>query len=243
MLPGFIASVRIRCGKANCRCARGDSHIAHYHVTYDRGVRIRKYVRRDQVAEVLAACEAHRELQAQLRAGRAEYKRKLAMIRDLIKSDSQRIREAGMAQGKVLTILALCGTILFFGCGSKTTPKGPIANFDLRSHLPANVIGRAPSDANATEYKAQLDVGEPAAKVQIRWRAFRDGQSAYILSTSFDVLEPANGVELKGTVDAPFNMGTRDAAVAAHIVKVNWNSSSGSGTKSGTIVATGEWRP
>ena len=85
MLPGFIASVRIRCGKSNCRCSRGARHLAYYHVTYSRGVRFRKYVRRAQLADVLAACEAHRELQAELRAGRAEYKRTLARMRELIK--------------------------------------------------------------------------------------------------------------------------------------------------------------
>jgi hypothetical protein len=85
MLPGCIASVRVRCGKSNCRCARGDRHIAHYHVTYCDGARSRKYVRRDQLAEVLAACQAHRILQAQLRAGRAEYKESLAQTRKLAK--------------------------------------------------------------------------------------------------------------------------------------------------------------
>jgi hypothetical protein len=85
MLPGFIASVRIRCGKSNCRCTRGDRHVAHYHVTYCGGARSRKYVRRDQLPEVLAACEAHRVLQAQLRAGRAEYKQLLAQTRNLAK--------------------------------------------------------------------------------------------------------------------------------------------------------------
>ena len=85
MLPGFISSVRVRCGKPNCRCARGDLHIAHYHVTYFAGVRSRKYVRRDQVQAMRAACEAHRDLQAQLRAGRAEYKELLAQTRKLAK--------------------------------------------------------------------------------------------------------------------------------------------------------------
>jgi hypothetical protein len=42
-------------------------------------------VRRDQLAEVLAACEAHRVLQAQLRAGRAEYKQLLAETLKLAK--------------------------------------------------------------------------------------------------------------------------------------------------------------
>jgi hypothetical protein len=85
ILPGFVATVRIRCGKPNCHCTRGDRHLAHYHVTYDRGGRFRKYVRRDQLAEVLAACEAHKQLQAQLRAGRAEYKESLAQTRKLVK--------------------------------------------------------------------------------------------------------------------------------------------------------------
>jgi hypothetical protein len=85
MLPGFVAIVRIRCGKSNCRCSRGDRHVAHYHVSYHSGVRSRKYVRRAQLAEVLAACEAHRVLQAQLRAGRAEYKQLLAQTRNLAK--------------------------------------------------------------------------------------------------------------------------------------------------------------
>lgn len=85
MLPGFIASVRVRCGKLNCRCSRGTRHTAYYHVTYSRGVRFRKYVRRDQVAATRAACTAYRDLQVQLRAGRAEYKRSLARMRELIR--------------------------------------------------------------------------------------------------------------------------------------------------------------
>jgi hypothetical protein len=85
MLPGFITRVRVRCGKLNCHCARGDRHVAHYLVSYVGGVRFRKYVRRDQLPEVVAACEAHRVLQAQLRAGRAEYKQLLAQTRNLAK--------------------------------------------------------------------------------------------------------------------------------------------------------------
>lgn len=84
-LTGFVAGVRVRCGKSNCRCNRGARHLAHYHVTYSKGFRIRQYVRRDQVTEVRGACEANRALQAQLRAGRAEYKRTLARARELVK--------------------------------------------------------------------------------------------------------------------------------------------------------------
>ena len=85
LLPGHVATVRIRCGKSSCRCARGDRHIAHYHVTYNSGARFRRYVRRDEVADMREACQAHRDLQAQLRAGRAEYKELLAQTRNLAK--------------------------------------------------------------------------------------------------------------------------------------------------------------
>ena len=85
ILPGFVARVRVRCGKLNCRCRLGERHLAHYRVTYSRGDRVRKYVRRNDVDETRAACEAHRVLQAQLRAGRSEYKELLAETRKLVK--------------------------------------------------------------------------------------------------------------------------------------------------------------
>ena len=86
MLPGFVASVRIRCGKRNCRCARGARHIAHYHVAYNCGRRVRRYVRHDDAATIRAACQAFKQLQAQFRAGRTEYKRNLANVRELLSS-------------------------------------------------------------------------------------------------------------------------------------------------------------
>ena|SRR5690242_10857590 len=85
ILPGFIAQVRVRCGKGNCRCTFGARHIAYYRVTYSQGLRVREYVRRNEVGVVRAACEAHRVLQAQLRAGRSEYKELLAEARRLVK--------------------------------------------------------------------------------------------------------------------------------------------------------------
>jgi hypothetical protein len=85
ILPGFVARARVRCGKSNCRCTRGARHVAYYRVTHSHGLRFRQYVRRNQVEEMREACQAHRTLQAQLRAGRAEYKRTLARARELVK--------------------------------------------------------------------------------------------------------------------------------------------------------------
>lgn len=87
MLPGHVARVRIRCGKPNCKCARGERHTAFYHVTYCGGSRFRRYVRKAEVKEIRTACQSHRELQAELLAGRREHKRFMrlvkAMLRDL----------------------------------------------------------------------------------------------------------------------------------------------------------------
>lgn len=149
-----------------------------------------------------------------------------------------------MTRDKVLYVVMLCCVMVLFGCG-KTTPKGSIGQFDLRSHLPADVVARAPADAGAHEYTKQVNVGEPAAKVQIRWRAFKDGQSAYILSASFEVLEEASGVELKPSVGTPLNHGSRDAVVEMIPVQIQWDGSkmwkTHLGTVTGTIYATGEW--
>jgi hypothetical protein len=83
LIPGHVERRRVRCGKANCRCARGQFHAAHYHVWKSGGVRYQRFVRRADVPAMLAACDEYRRLQAQLRAGRAEFKRTLAAFRAL----------------------------------------------------------------------------------------------------------------------------------------------------------------
>ncbi|HZG53526.1 MAG TPA: hypothetical protein VEZ40_15445 [Pyrinomonadaceae bacterium] len=151
-----------------------------------------------------------------------------------------------MGHRKALPIHVVCYAILLCGCmspNSPTTPKGLIGNFDLRPHLPADVQARAPKDDNATEYRAQVDVGEPAAKVLIRWRVFKDGQNAYILSASFELLEAVKGVELKANVnERAIDIQSGEADVTSHGVVLTWRNASSLTSKNGTIVATGEWR-
>jgi uncharacterized membrane protein len=151
-----------------------------------------------------------------------------------------------MIYHSILRMLVLCCSLLLVACGSPTTPSGSIGTFNLRSSLPADVQARAPTDASAAEYQAEVTVGEPAAKVLIRWRVFQDGPNMYILATSFEVLEAAQGLELKASVGAPINAGSSEAVVAAHPVSITWSSSAIGGSKSGTvsgrIVATGAWQ-
>jgi hypothetical protein len=83
LLPGHIQQRRVRCGKANCKCARGSLHTAYYHAWDTDGVRYRQYVKRADVEAMRAACEAHKALQIQLREGRVAYKQLLARARAL----------------------------------------------------------------------------------------------------------------------------------------------------------------
>lgn len=77
--------VRVRCGKPNCKCSRGERHAAFYHVTYSECLRSRRYIRRIDVAEVTQACQNHRELQAELLTGRQRYKLILARARQILR--------------------------------------------------------------------------------------------------------------------------------------------------------------
>jgi len=85
LLNGHLQKRRVRCGKTNCKCAKGEPHTAFYHVWHTDGRRYQKYVRRSQVDEVRRACQAYRELQIKLRFGRVEHKQILARARELLR--------------------------------------------------------------------------------------------------------------------------------------------------------------
>ena len=81
---GHVQRRRVRCGKPNCRCARGEFHVAHYHVVKSGGMRYQRYIRRADVAAWLRACAEYRALQAELRAGRENYRNMLRRFRDAV---------------------------------------------------------------------------------------------------------------------------------------------------------------
>ncbi len=86
LLNGHLQKRRVRCGKQNCKCAKGEPHTAFYHVWHCNGRRYQKYVRRSQVDNVRRACQTYRELQIKLRFGRIEHKQLLARARALIRA-------------------------------------------------------------------------------------------------------------------------------------------------------------
>jgi hypothetical protein len=86
MLDGYVKAERVKCGKANCKCSRGELHgLYFYRYTWHEGRRRKSYVKRSEVEQVRAACAEYRKVQRQLRAGRAEYKRTLAYARALLR--------------------------------------------------------------------------------------------------------------------------------------------------------------
>ncbi len=47
---GGLYVQRVRCGKANCKCARGETHSAYYFFTRRNGKLVKFYVRKTDVA-------------------------------------------------------------------------------------------------------------------------------------------------------------------------------------------------
>lgn len=48
---GGVYCQRIRCGKQNCKCARGETHSAYYFFTRRAGKLVKIYVRRSELKE------------------------------------------------------------------------------------------------------------------------------------------------------------------------------------------------
>lgn len=74
----------VRCGRAGCKCARGGLHGPYfYHLTWAIGRRFKFYVPLADVADRRAACEAYRQLQRELLAGRRQWRQTLSAAREL----------------------------------------------------------------------------------------------------------------------------------------------------------------
>jgi hypothetical protein len=85
ILPGYVRAERVKCGKSNCKCARGELHgLYYYHYTWADNKRMKTYVKPEDVEATKAACENYRNLQVELRIGRIGYKALMARVRELL---------------------------------------------------------------------------------------------------------------------------------------------------------------
>jgi hypothetical protein len=83
-LPGVVLGQRVRCGRPNCRCARGDLHGPYHFRFWREGGRLRKaYVKRSELEEVRSRCAARRQERRDLRAGWDEWRRLRAAVREV----------------------------------------------------------------------------------------------------------------------------------------------------------------
>lgn len=69
---GSLQRQRVRCGKANCKCARGELHEGYYFFFWMYTRTVKFYVRRGDVPVVAAAIAERRRCQAAFRAEMAQ---------------------------------------------------------------------------------------------------------------------------------------------------------------------------
>jgi len=82
LLPGSIVAHRVRCGRKNCKCGKGERHGPyHYRYYWQDGKRRKSYIRRSDLAAVRAACAAYRHQEKQRRL---ERQRALAQLRRML---------------------------------------------------------------------------------------------------------------------------------------------------------------
>jgi hypothetical protein len=83
-LPGVVCPQWVRCGRPNCRCARGRPHGPYHYRFWREGGRLRKqYVRPAELEEVRGRCEARRRECRDLRAAWATWRQMLAAVREV----------------------------------------------------------------------------------------------------------------------------------------------------------------
>ncbi|HZU76943.1 MAG TPA: DUF6788 family protein [Dehalococcoidia bacterium] len=93
-LPGNLERRFVRCGKANCHCARGELHGPYYRrVFWSGGERRRRYVPLPAVEDCLArmsAWQIEREERREVRRGIRYVRRQLAGFRRTVSALSGR---------------------------------------------------------------------------------------------------------------------------------------------------------
>lgn len=87
MMSGSVHAQMVRCGKASCKCARGELHGAYYYLFVRvNGKLTKRYLKADEVQPVRAAYLAWHEKGKERRARARE-------ARQIIRESSARLRD------------------------------------------------------------------------------------------------------------------------------------------------------
>lgn len=88
MLPGSVQAQWVRCGKPNCRCARGEHHGPYwYRFWWEDGRKHKAYVRKADLEAVQAACQEGTELRLTLHLIRVQKRGRRAWLQALEDAD------------------------------------------------------------------------------------------------------------------------------------------------------------
>ena len=80
---GGVYLQRVRCGKQNCKCARGETHLAYYFFTRRNGKLVKLYIRRAEIEEfavIVSKANADRKLHRQTSKSNFELLKQLRQI-------------------------------------------------------------------------------------------------------------------------------------------------------------------
>lgn len=101
-MPGAVCVQMVRCGKSNCKCARGELHGPYfYHFVRVNGALVKRYVKAKDAPTLRAACHAWREEDKQLREIRNKSQRQVSeLIKKLRESEKLLLQAIEARHGK-----------------------------------------------------------------------------------------------------------------------------------------------
>ncbi len=102
MLPGAICAQMVRCGKPNCKCARGELHGPYfYHFVRVNGALVKRYVKAKDAPTLRAACLAWHEEDKRQRKMRKDSHHQLSeLIKKLRESEKLLLQAIEGSHGK-----------------------------------------------------------------------------------------------------------------------------------------------
>lgn len=85
MLAGCICAQWKKCGKPNCRCARGELHGPYFYRFWWSGGHQRKsFIKASEVEQVREACEDYRRFKTLRRESRARQRQQMRYLQKLL---------------------------------------------------------------------------------------------------------------------------------------------------------------
>lgn len=89
IFDGGVYVQHVRCGKSNCKCARGETHTAHYFFSRRNGKLTKTYVRKADVEAFTEIVNQAKETRAQKRTATKQSKELLKRLRESVREYEQ----------------------------------------------------------------------------------------------------------------------------------------------------------